>query len=221
MARRSKRRGFATTRILTDREIAAIIDWLRPKQNQPARSRRINLAIFRLATGCGLRGQEICDLRVGDVILEGDRPCVEVIDGKGGKDRAVPLWWDRGTLDDLRIHKFMRKCRGATDDDPFVVGLDGRKLGVRALRERWYTVNRRVLGDERGRQVGGLHAGRRSFATYALHRGRTLPEVMHAMGHADLGTTSRYISAIAQDGIPDLFSPSPNPSILQFPAKLA
>ena len=56
-----------------------------------------------LAYGTGLRLSELCHLRVADIDSHADRMCIRVVQGKGGKDRYVPLsedvlqllraWW--------------------------------------------------------------------------------------------------------------------------------
>ena len=56
-----------------------------------------------LAYGTGLRLSELCRLRVADIDSHADRMCIRVEQGKGGKDRYVPLaedvlqllrqWW--------------------------------------------------------------------------------------------------------------------------------
>ena len=53
-----------------------------------------------LAYGTGLRLSELCHLRVADIDSHADRMCIRVEQGKGGKDRYVPLAPD--VLDLLR-----------------------------------------------------------------------------------------------------------------------
>jgi len=47
-----------------------------------------------LAYGTGLRLSELCQLRVGDIDSHADRMCIRVQQGKGAKDRYVPLAGD-------------------------------------------------------------------------------------------------------------------------------
>lgn len=53
------------------------------------------------AYALGLRAGELCHLRVGDIDSHGDRMCVRVVQGKGAKDRYVPLPPD--LLEQLRV----------------------------------------------------------------------------------------------------------------------
>src|SRR6478672_13499619 len=109
------------TKILTRRELAAVLaDLARKAKRSP--STRLNLVIFRLATCCGLRASEIAKLQVGDVRTEAARPHIRIRNGaaKGGRPRMVPLWWDGGTLEDLKAWKAERLDDGADHDDQFV-----------------------------------------------------------------------------------------------------
>ena len=92
-------RAADPTKILTRRELAAVLADLRRKAPR-SRNTRLNLVLFRLAACCGLRASEIAKLQVADVRVEVARPHLRIRRGaaKGGKPRMVPLWWDTGTL---------------------------------------------------------------------------------------------------------------------------
>ena len=62
----------------------------------------------------GLRASEIAQLQVGDVRVELVRPHLRIRRGaaKVGRPRTVPLWWDRGTLEDLLRWKQERQAKG-------------------------------------------------------------------------------------------------------------
>ena len=59
-------RSADPTKILTRRELAAVLADLRRKAPR-SKNTRLNLAVFRLAACCGLRASEIAKLRLGDV----------------------------------------------------------------------------------------------------------------------------------------------------------
>ena len=90
------------TMILGKSEIATVMADLKRKARRSVNTRQ-NLTIVRLAACCGLRVSEVCGLNLGDVRLGLDRPYINIRKaiGKGRRSRRVPLWWDRGTLDDL------------------------------------------------------------------------------------------------------------------------
>src|ERR687896_1346346 len=101
------------TKILTRREIALVIAELHRKAPR-SKNTRLNLVVFRLACCCGLRASEIAMLHVDDVRTELPRPHIRIRNGasKGGRPRTVPLWWDAGTLADIKAWKEERLAFG-------------------------------------------------------------------------------------------------------------
>ena len=59
-------------RVLTRRELAAVLCELL-RLGAKSQKARMNCTILRLACCCGLRPSEIAELRVGDVLVEGER----------------------------------------------------------------------------------------------------------------------------------------------------
>ena len=96
-----------STKILTRRELAAVLADLKAKAEQ-SRNTHLNLILVRLACCCGLRVSEIAGLQVGDVRCEVSRPHLRIRRGasKGGRSRIVPLWWE----DRIAVHT--RRLRG-------------------------------------------------------------------------------------------------------------
>jgi integrase len=163
-------------RILTRRELAAVLGDL-TQRGARSQDARLNRTILRLACCCGLRVSEIAGLALGDVHIEGGRPHLHVRPqiAKGGRRRRVPLWWDKGTLDDLAAWKRERVVHGARDEDHFVCclrpGRFGSSLIRHTIRERFRTACK-VLGLERLRGLT-IHHGRHTFVSHALAGGRT------------------------------------------------
>jgi integrase len=73
-------RPLDATKILTRRELAAVLGDLKRKAPR-SKNTRLNLALFRLACCCGLRASEIAKLRVGDVRTEVARPHIRIRNG--------------------------------------------------------------------------------------------------------------------------------------------
>ena len=197
------------TKVLTRREIHAVLADLRVKATR-SKNARLNLVIFRLATCCGLRASEIAQLHIDDIRIEMPRPHIRIRVGasKGGKSRRVPLWWDRGTLDDLAAWRAERAAHGAVGDEPFVASWqpsrENAPLSRFTLRKRFLTACRK-LGPERLLSLT-IHHGRHTFISHALAGGRTLAEVRDAAGHSNVTVTSGYLHvAVEDDGIGALF----------------
>src|SRR5262245_49602051 len=173
------------TKILSRRELATVLTDLATRSER-SRQARLNRVIFRLACCCGLRASEIAGLQLADVHTSETRPhlVVRPQNGKGEKGRAVPLWWDAGTLADLTAWKSERVEQTTNLRVPFVACQKATRLGQRLSR---HTIRRRFL-------TACKCLGRDRLATLTIHHGRTrcrahASEVRLAAGHSNLITT--------------------------------
>lgn len=179
---------------------------------------RVSKALFRLACGAGLRRKELVGLNVSDLSLEGDRPTLtirpEITKGREGKRRrrVVPLWWDKGTLEDLRSWMEVRLDMGAGKDDPFLVGSRTKKrMTLRLADKKWRCEIRRILGETRADQVT-LHGGRHTFCSHAIAAGRPLVAVRDAAGHSSIAMTDRYTHMVDDETARDMFEVPSEPT---------
>jgi integrase/recombinase XerC len=152
-------------------------------------------ALFEAIYGAGLRISEACNLDVDDVEVDGAGARVKVRQGKGRKDRFVPLgskarqaieaWVPlRGTLLAARSEA-ARRAPGASA--ALFLSARGGRLDPRVVR--------RMLA--RREQLTGTpavspHALRHSFATHLLGEGADLRGIQEMLGHASVRTTQRY-----------------------------
>lgn len=207
-------RSIAPTMILTRRELTTVLNDLHQRKNLSL-SVHFLLVLFRLAACCGLRVSEIANLNLCDVCVDGPRPHLRIRKGaaKGGKARIVPLWWDAGTLEDLKQWKQRRLAQVAVIESPFLCssrpGREQRVYSRHTLRKRFKTACK-VLGLARLSTLT-IHHGRHTFISHALAGGRTLAEVRDAAGHANVSITSAYLHiAVEDESIGNLFgTPSP------------
>lgn len=196
--------------ILDAEEIKAVVSSLRTRKNKNA---AVNRIMFRLSCCCGLRRKEICGLNLENVIVTGKYPRIEITKAntKGimtkRRSRRSPLWWDAGTLEDIRMWTAKRMMDGAQPGDPFVCQQNknsyGDRIKVKSASLRWRTAISALPAD----RIADLsiHTGRHTFVSHALAGGRSLAEVMFAVGHGSLRTTQIYLHLVARDGVPDLF----------------
>jgi integron integrase len=178
--------------------------------------------------GSGLRLLECLTLRVKDVDF--DRGEIVVRNGKGGKDRRVPLaascvWPLRRQMKRAwEVHR--SDVRNGVEDD----GLDGalRRKYPEAIREwpwqRVFPADRTYVRDgqrlrhhfhesavQRAVTAGGRRAGiakrvtchslRHSFATHLLESGSDIRTVQELLGHADVRTTMIYTHVLNKGGL--------------------
>lgn len=141
---------------------------------------------------CGLRSQEVLDLRLGDLDFDDHRIRVH---GKGNKERAVPL---PGLLVNLlRRYLSFERPQDCTTNHIFVV-LQGKRRGRPMTR----AALRRVFRTRRRRPSltnANPHRLRHTFGTDMARSGVRLPILQRMMGHAYAETTLQYINVSLAD----------------------
>ncbi len=139
-------------------------------------------AVVSTIYNTGLRIRELCSLKLTDVDL--DQGALTVHNGKGGKDRQVPL--NRTVQKVLR--KYLRDIRPSTRSDNFFATRTG------GLSVRWAST---LIRTERRRQgkpeALTAHSFRHAFATHLYQQGCDLRKLKELMGHASLNTLDLYI----------------------------
>jgi integrase/recombinase XerC len=150
-------------------------------------------ALFEVIYGAGLRVSEACNLDVGDVEVDdtgaGPGAMVRVRQGKGRKDRIVPLGSKARQAYDAYLGRRADRLAhaAASDGQALFLSARGRRLGPRAVRR---LLARRELAA--GTPRVSPHALRHSFATHLLGEGADLRAIQEMLGHASLRTTQRY-----------------------------
>jgi site-specific recombinase XerD len=132
-----------------------------------------NRALVELVYSAGLRSAEAVGLDLGDVDFE--QELVHVRNGKGAKDRVVPLGeeaahWVARYLHDARSELAVGAC------DALFLSVRGRRLDTSTLR----------------RLVPHPHRLRHAFATHLLEGGADLRTIQELLGHSSLSTTQMY-----------------------------
>jgi len=159
-----------------------------------AAARARDEALFEIIYGAGLRVSEACNLDVDDVETAGPRGEVKVRQGKGRKDRNVPL--GRKAIGALAAYvphraallaKATTAGRGAATGAALFLTNRGRRLDPRTVRR---LLRARELAT--GVRLVSPHALRHSFATHLLGEGADLRSIQEMLGHASLQTTQRY-----------------------------
>jgi integrase/recombinase XerD len=143
-------------------------------------------AVLEVFYSSGLRRMELIGLTLGD--LDPERGLVLVREGKGKKDRYVPigeraLWWTETYLDEVRP----RLLRSLAEQTLFLTSR-GRAFRPNRLSE---LVRGYVAAAEIGKQ-GSCHLWRHTTATLMHEGGADIRDVQEMLGHADLSTTEIY-----------------------------
>lgn len=145
-----------------------------------------------LAYATGLRLSELLHLRVADIDSHADRMCIRVVQGKGGKDRYVPL--EPGALEVLRTWWHSTHPRNW-----LFARRDGTQPINGATAQKWYQAARADAGITKR---GGIHTLRHCYATHLLEAGADLYSLSQWLGHRHVSTTARYLH-LARPDAPD------------------
>ncbi|MCP3879039.1 MAG: tyrosine-type recombinase/integrase [Sulfitobacter sp.] len=137
--------------------------------------------MLTLCYGCGLRVSELLAVKVSD--LDGERRLLRVEQGKGAKDRLVPI--SETLLEQLRV--YWRSFRPAQWLFPGAV--PGQPLCATSV-QKVYT---RSKGQAGVSKIGGIHALRHAYATHSLEAGMPIHRLQQLMGHRNLQSTERYV----------------------------
>ncbi len=137
--------------------------------------------MLTLCYGCGLRLSELIALRVSDI--DGERPCLRIEQGKGAKDRLVPL--GPTLLEQLR--SYWREYRPRAWLFP---GRPAHTPLCESTPQKTYT---NAKGRADVSKIGGIHALRHAFATHQLEAGLPVHRLQHLLGHRSIHTTLRYV----------------------------
>jgi integrase/recombinase XerD len=163
--------------VLAPQEVLRLID------AAPTSRDRIFLQV---AYGCGLRLSELIHLQVADI--DSARMVIHVRQGKGAKDRLVPL--SPRLLHELRDYWRIDRPR------PWLFPGDrpGQPISGSNMQRRFAHLVRRV-GLTR---PCSLHTLRHSYATHLLEAGVDLLTLKALLGHTSLETTTRYLHVNTQ-----------------------
>lgn len=137
--------------------------------------------MLALCYGCGLRLSELLGVRVSDIDGEGGRLRIE--QGKGAKDRLVPL--SATLLSRLRVYWRTFGPRQWL----FPGRLPSAKLCPTSAQKS-YTKAKARAGITK---IGGIHALRHAYATHQLEAGMPVHRLQRLLGHRDLHSTLRYV----------------------------
>jgi site-specific recombinase XerD len=149
--------------------------------------------LLMLAYGSGLRLSELCRLRAEHIDSHADRMCIRVEQGKGGKDRYVPLAED--------VLQLLRNWWRARHRGPWLFGAlrDASRPIDTGSAQRWYYRARDAAGIAKR---GGIHSLRHAYATHLLEAGYDLYSLQQWLGHNHVSTTTRYLHLTRPD-VPD------------------
>lgn len=152
-----------------------------PDPNQPLEIR--DLAICELFYSSGLRLSELTALDIKHISLNANE--IRIIDGKGGKDRIVPLG---NKAKDALQNWLNLRAQWIPKTDALFITQQGNRLTSRQISNRV-----KHIADKLGKGLKiNPHMFRHSMATHILESSQDIRSVQELLGHADISTTQVY-----------------------------
>ncbi|TFH13560.1 MAG: hypothetical protein E4H02_11615 [Lentisphaerales bacterium] len=153
--------------------------------------------ILEVFYSTGIRRQELLNLTMGDVNLESG--LLTVREGKGGKDRVVPL----GRIAGKYIETYVNGIRPTlaqirtldNQEKALFLSLRGRPLSKNALAERIDVYRRKANIPH----PVSPHTFRHSCATHMIRNRANIRHVQEMLGHVNLNTTQQYLHLTITD----------------------
>jgi len=184
---RSKHTEDPVIEPLSQDQIKAIL--AAPRPDTP--SGRRDQALLNFMYNTGARAQEVADLQLGQI--RGDAASYVLLNGKGRKQRLVPIWPE--TVNLLKTSLADRPTDQGDPTAPLFQNAAGQpftRFGI-AQRLKVHTARAaRACPSLTDRQISP-HTIRHTTALHLLQAGVDIVQIKEWLGHADLKTTSRYL----------------------------
>ena len=187
--------NYCCRKDLCAKNIASLLEPVKIKQKEPefitedemkdlvaAIQQPVVQAVVQAMFYSGGRISEMIHLELDDVDLEGR--VLHIIDGKGGKDRDVPI---NDKLHRILTH-YLKHIRKSKSDRFFALTRTGKVSA--SYINHWIHTAAEQLGWDKDISAHGL---RHSFSSNLLEKGATVVSIQKLLGHASLRTTSRYL----------------------------
>jgi integrase/recombinase XerD len=143
-------------------------------------------AMLEVLYSTGIRRQELLNLNVEDVNL--DQGLLIVREGKGKKDRVVPL--GKSAVESIKNYLESKRRKS---DVLFTSVVNGARFWTQTLDQIF-----KDFSEEVGFRVSG-HKLRRTFATHIVKAGMPIAHLKDILGHSELKTMQRYVNLVCVD----------------------
>jgi integrase/recombinase XerD len=143
-------------------------------------------AIMEVLYSTAIRRSELCHLDLGDLMA--DRALLNVRQGKGKKDRVVPI----GQRALFWVGKYLDQARPQLEVDTAQRALFLSAYGDAVTPDYLSRLIARYIGAANLGRQGSCHLFRHTCATLMLENGADIRYIQQMLGHANLETTAIY-----------------------------
>ena len=166
--------------ILSQEEVSCLIN---------ASSNLFERTLLMVLYGTGMRRSEVARLKIAHI--DSQRMIIHVVDGKGHKDRDLPL--SPALLDTLRAYWRWLKPR------TYLFPSRKHRHDEQPISDKtvWLACTK-AAGNAGLRKSASPHLVRHAWATHLLEAGTDLRTIQLLLGHEDLEVTAQYLHLSAQ-----------------------
>ncbi len=173
--------GFKLPEVLSIEEIDNLINSI----DRSAKEGQRNRAIIETLYSCGLRVSELCNLKLSDLYF---KEGFIKVDGKGGKQRLVPI--SPRAINEITLYmpdRNSKNIKSGFEDFVFI-----SNFGKNISRIMIFHIIKELAAAIGLTKTISPHTFRHSFATHLLERGANLRAIQCMLGHESIGTTEIY-----------------------------
>ena len=155
-------------------------------------------AVFALMYHCGLRLGEACRLEVTH--LDRARGVLRVVNGKGGKNREVPVapemlarlgrWWTRHRHPRFLFPGLGRGWKERYGSKVRAMGAATQPISESGVQQAMQAA---ILSSRLKKAGICCHALRHSYATHLLEEGVSVRQLQSYLGHSSIEVTAKYL----------------------------
>lgn len=177
--------------VMSKKEVEKILNQAKENEEHWIRDR----AILELLYSSGIRNKELRHLRVYDVNLAEQE--VEIRNGKGGKDRVVPL----GAIAGKYVEQYLKEDRpkkvaGNPEEQHLFLTRQGKALNSSDLNRN---IIQKYVEKAGIKKHISAHSFRHTCATHLLRGRASLRHIQQLLGHKSLESTQIYTHVEVSD----------------------
>ena len=187
---------------LTERQVKQLKGTLRRAARQGREDGKYipvrDWCILHIALDAGLRVSEICDLKIGDLLISQGNSSIIVRSGKGNKKRGVSIGEDLRSHLERYIRWKEKRGQPTGDDDLLFLSPSGKsdKLSRQAVYHAFKRWAKRTDLPERF----SIHSCRHTYASMLYKSSDyNLRLVQSQLGHSSIQTTQVYADVLNED----------------------
>jgi integrase/recombinase XerD len=158
--------------------------------NQLEKIRKRDKVILVLLYSCGLRRNEVINLKIKDILFDKER--IHVKKGKNYKERYVPINHYNLQLIEEYIYDYRPLFYHYKDTEYLLINYRGKPLQGQSLCNRLDEIVKATNNEKLIEKSITPHILRHSIATHLLEKGAKIETISQFLGHSSLESTQIY-----------------------------